>query len=88
MAALVALRLHVLLLGDENHRDLLDAVGIGAAIVLAEVGRLAQIVEDGLDGGWVRQEYLGRRWTSRPAGTARTGFHKGCRRLCSLSRFP
>lgn len=55
VAAIVLLMLHILLLGDEDHRRFLDPEGVGSAVVLLEMRGFVEVVEDGLDGGWVRE---------------------------------
>jgi hypothetical protein len=49
--ALEVLALHILLLRDEDRRGFVHAIGVGAAVVLLEVGGLVQVVQDGLNGG-------------------------------------
>ena len=55
VASVVLLMLHVFLLCDEDHGRFLHPEGVSRAVVLLEVRGFVEIVEDGLDGGWVRQ---------------------------------
>lgn len=51
VVALKVLGLHILLFGDEDDRHLINPVGIGNAVELAEVNRLLEIGKDIFDGG-------------------------------------
>jgi len=42
--------LYILLLGDEDHRDFLNPVGICEAVILPEMGSVMKIVENVLNG--------------------------------------
>lgn len=53
MAAIVLLMLHIFLLSDEDHWCLFYPESVCSAVVLLEVGSIVEVVEDGLDGGWI-----------------------------------
>ncbi len=53
MGALIVLALYIFLLCYEHHWAFLHAKGVGDAIVFSEMGSLMQVIEDGLDGGWL-----------------------------------
>ena len=56
MASLEMLIFNIFLLGDENHGNLLNSIGISNSIVLFEMRSIVQIVKDVLDGSCMREE--------------------------------